>query len=291
MKVGMAADMAAVSPQRPQEYAAIRDAGATILRQGFRQEYGLGSYDVLVLDAARAGLTFMPVIIGPYPPSGIPTFAAKIARRYGRGGGLWQEHPDIAAHPITSYQVWNEPNFPSSWGGHPNASAYARLLNHAAAEIRRVDPHAEVVSAGIADSKQGIPLEKYVKGIKGAAFDSLAVHSYPAKNQTVVDTIHRGMHALSSNRHIWLTEFGWATGGPASSHTISEAAQAARVRQAIRRLRHVPKLNGFVYYGWQDLRTYEGRSDYWGLHTGLTRLNGLPKQARQAFIREVRRAA
>jgi hypothetical protein len=286
----MAADMAAVSPQRPHEYAAIRNAGVTILRQGFRQEYAANNgYDTIVLDAARAGLAFMPIIIGPWPPSGIPGFAAMIAARYGRGGSLWSENTSVPAHPTTKYQVWNEPNFPSSWGGRPSASEYVRMLNATALAIRGIDPQAEILSAGIADSKQGIPLEKYVHAIRGAHFDSLAVHSYPARNETVVDTIHKGMHAMGGDRGVWLTEFGWATSGPKSSHTVTESVQAARISQTIKRLYTVPRLRGFVYYGWQDLPPYPGRSDYWGFHTGLARMNGTPKPSRRAFTKAIRR--
>lgn len=288
MKVGMAADMAAIAPDRPRQYEDMARSGITILRQGFRQEYGLGAQDAIVLDAARAGLRFMPVIIGPFPPRDVPAFAAAVARRYGRGGSLWAEHPDVPAHPTISYQVWNEPNFPSSWGGKPSAGAYVKLLNATAAAIRGVDRQAEIITAGIADSRAGVPLEKYVGRIKGAHFDSLAVHSYPPKGGSVVDTIHRGLHAMGGSRKVWLTEFGWATGGPPSSHTISEAAQAARIKAAVRDLYDTSHLRGFIYYGWQDLRPYEGRSDYWGLHTGLLRLDGSRKPGRLAFIRAVR---
>ncbi len=288
MKVGMAADMAAISPHRAAEYAAIRKAGVTILRQGFRQEYAVNNgYDTVVLEAARAGLTFMPIIIGPWPPSGIPRFAAYVAGRYGRNGKLWWENPGVHPHPATSYQVWNEPNFPTSWGGRPDAKEYVRMLNACAKEIRAVDPHAEIITAGIADSKQGIPLEKFVTAIRGASFDTLAVHSYPAPGDTVIDTIHRGLHAMGGERKAWLTEFGWATGGPRSSHRVSETAQAARVREAVKRLYRTPRLRGFVYYGWQDLPPYLGRSDYWGFHTGLTRADGTAKPARRAFVKAV----
>lgn len=289
MRVGIAADMAAVSPHRPQEYATIRRAGITILRQGFRQEYAVGNgYDAVVLDAARAGLTFMPIIIGPWPPSVIPPFAAYVAGRYGRGGSLWRENPTVPPHPTTKYQVWNEPNFPTSWGGHPSAAEYVRMLNACAKTIRGVDPQAEIITAGIADSKQGIRLEKYVTAIKRAHFDSLAVHSYPAPGHTVTDTLHRALAAMGGTRKVWLTEFGWATGGPKSSHTVTEAVQASRVHDAVRSLYRVSRLRGFVYYGWQDLPPYPGRTDYWGFHTGLTRADGTAKPARRAFASAIK---
>ncbi len=57
--------------------------------------------------------------------------------------------------PVTSWQIWNEPNFPVYWGGKPNATAYARMVIAAAAGIRAVDPNAYIVSAGLPIRRSG----------------------------------------------------------------------------------------------------------------------------------------
>jgi len=52
---------------------------------------------------------------------------------------------------VAAYQIWNEPNLTSEWGGRPpDARAYAELLRGASARIRSVDPSAQVVMAALA---------------------------------------------------------------------------------------------------------------------------------------------
>ena len=48
------------------------------------------------------------------------------------------------------------------------------------------------------------------------------------------------------------------------------------------------KLRGAVYYAWRDQRVYAGGKHFWGLHTGLHRVNGRPKPAFRAFRSTVR---
>jgi hypothetical protein len=43
------------------------------------------------------------------------------------------------------------------------------------------------------------------------------------------------------------------------------------------------KLRGVVYYSWRDSLPYAGRTDFWGLHTGLLDLAGRPKPGLKAF--------
>jgi hypothetical protein len=51
--------------------------------------------------------------------------------------------------------------------------------------------------------------------------------------------------------------------------------------------RRALRLQGFVYYGWTDLPPYAGRSDFWGLHTGLYWADGRAKPAARAYATAV----
>ena len=52
---------------------------------------------------------------------------------------------------IAAYQVWNEPNLSREWGNQqPSAAAYVDLLAACSEAIRRADPAAIVISAGLA---------------------------------------------------------------------------------------------------------------------------------------------
>ena len=52
---------------------------------------------------------------------------------------------------ISAYQIWNEPNLSREWGGQkPDPAAYVDLLAACSGAIRRVDPRATLISAGLA---------------------------------------------------------------------------------------------------------------------------------------------
>ena len=81
------------------------------------------------------------------------------------------------------------------------------------------------------------------------------------------------------------------TGETVAAPAVAEAEEAeerAAPRSAtLSRLR----IAGFIYFGWRDGRPYPGRSDYWGLHTGLIENDGAPKVSLASFRDAVRRAA
>jgi hypothetical protein len=105
-------------------------------------------------------------------PALIERFAAGVAAR-GRGVAV-------------AYEVLNEPNLQFEWGSPPDPAAYARLLAAAARGIRRADPQAVVVSAGMAPHTGNQPgtIEDvdflrgmYAAGARGS-FDALGIHPY-----------------------------------------------------------------------------------------------------------------
>jgi hypothetical protein len=108
----------------------------------------------------------------------------------------------------------------------------------------------------------------------------------------------RGTRALlrrygDARRPIWITELGWASGGPHSPFTFDPLSQAQLIGNTIASVaahRRALGIAGFVYFGWRDAPTYSGRSDFWGLHTGLLSLDGTPKPSLAAFRDAVRRA-
>jgi len=92
---------------------------------------------------------------------------------------------------------------------------------------------------------------------------------------------------------IWITEIGWASGGPRHRFNLGPRGQARTIGKAyavIRKLRRRYRLRGVVYYSWKDQRAYPPAfKDMWGLHTGLLRLDGSAKSAFFAYKRAVRR--
>jgi hypothetical protein len=297
----------------------VRATGVGIVRQTFdwaRIErapgrYDLSFYDTYVAALARRHLRLLPILFnappfrssapahplrGTYPPARpaeMGEFGALLARRYGPGGSFWREHAGLPRLPVRSWQVWNEPNLPVYWPSGPDAAEYVALLRATGRGIRRVDPGAEIVTAGLPDSRLGVPLRDYVAAMYAAggagAFDALAVNPYGLDAAGVLDTV-RTVRAVASesgdNPAVWVTELGWATGGPPSRFLVGEQRQAQLLEEtvlALARQRERLRIRGVVYFNWRDSTPYSGGVDFFGLHTGLLRLDGQAKPALSAY--------
>lgn len=309
--------LAGSASYRTRELALQARAGIGLLRQTFDwaqietrpHHYRFGAYDALVLEAAADGIAVLPVLFHPprfyssapagaparptYPPrraADMAAFATALVARYGPGGSLWATAHVANPVPIRAWQVWNEPNLPVYWGGRPDARGYARLLSIVAPAIHRAEPGATVLTAGLPNSRLGIPFDSYLMQLYRAGasrwFDVLAVNPYAVSDGGVVAALTRSRSIMRAHgdaaKPIWVTEVGWASGGPRSSFTVGAAAQARLVGRLVGELirrRVALGVRGVVYYAWRDVRPYPGGKDFWGLHTGLVGLGGRPKPA------------
>jgi hypothetical protein len=298
-------------------------SGVDLIRQTFdwaQIEHSRGSYDFswhdrLMESLARRRLRVLPILFNaprfrsstprhlrrgalvPRRPGDMGRFAVQVVRRYGPRGSFWRRNPEVPRVPVRSWQVWNEPNLRVYWPTGPSARQYTRLLKATAEAIRRVDRRAEIVTAGISDSRHGLPFSAYVAGMyragAGPAFDTLAVSAYARGASGVLALVRRARRLM--NRHgdrrgrLWVAEFGWATGGPRSRFRVTRAAQASHLTTALRSLygrRRKLRLRGVIYYNWRDGRPYPPLyQDFFGLHTGLLDVDGRPKPAYRAFRR------
>jgi hypothetical protein len=65
---------------------------------------------------------------------------------------------DRYAGRVEAYQVWNEPNLSREWGGYPpDAVGYVELLRACYDGVKKADPEALVISAGLAPTGTGLP--------------------------------------------------------------------------------------------------------------------------------------
>ena len=274
-------------------------------------------YDGLVGVAAQNGIRLLPILADPpafrssrppgsldgrmYPPvhfSDLGTFGAAMAERYGPFGTYWVEHPEIPKLPIRAWQVWNEPHLPAFWPSGPNPHAYVYMLRVVGAAIKRVDPGAQIVTAGISDSflPGAIRMRPFVSALYAArgrgAFDVLAIHPYARRVSRAIGLL-RSVRRLMNRHHdsrtpIWVTEIGWASAGDRTMFTTTEQGQAQRVRDFIRKavaLRRQLRLKGVIYYQWRDPDPSLGPC--WCVHTGLLRDDLTPKPAYWAFRRAI----
>lgn len=302
-----------------------RAAGVRLIRQTFHWDrierspgrYDFRDYDAYVRAVSRAGIDLLPILFTPPAfrassgsaggtsppdhPQDMADFAARLARRYGPGGVFWRANPDLPEHPIRAWQVWNEPNLPAYWPEGPDPAEYVRLLEAVSRGLKSADPDAVVVSAGLSESRLGIPFEEYVRGMfdagAGDALDVFALHAFArdaAGSVGAAESTRSLLGELGSDAPIWITEVGWASGGPSSPFTLDEQGQAQRIRSALEglvRRRKELGLKGVIYFNWRDAPVYEGGQDFFGLHTGLLDIDGRPKPALDAYRSVARQGA
>jgi hypothetical protein len=322
----VANDVYSGSPSyRAKQFAAQAAAGVGIVRQTLPwaqveiapNNYDFTPFDGFVAEAARHNIRVLPVLFDPpafrssrpkgktkytyFPKSNadMGAFAAVVAERYGPDGGFWRSHTELPNLPFTAYQIWNEPNLKAYSGGKPNAGKYVAMLKAVGPAIKAVDPAAEIVTAGLPDSRLSKPnLYKYIQqmysaGAKGS-FDTLGINPYAPTASGLISKLKkiRGIMAKNgdSTSSIWVTELGWSDVGPGSPFRAGKSGQAKRIKQAIAALKRSEaslKLRGFFYFAWKDGAVYRGGKDFWGLHTGLLRKNGSRKSAFAAFKKAV----
>jgi hypothetical protein len=313
------------SAYRARNLEAQSALGIGLLRQTFDWaqverapgQYDLTYHDAYVAAAASHGIAILPILFdtpefhagrssdrASCPPgnnASLAAYAQALVRRYGPGGTLWAERPDIPRLPIRSWQIWNEPNLRVYWCEKPNARQYVAMLRTVGTAIKQVDPGARIVTAGLPDSKlKGtVPLRRFIDQMYRAKaaryFDSLAINSYARDDRQLgrmLRAIRKQMNARRDRRgQIWITEIGWGDRGPKHRYIVGEKGQARRIARSlalVRKQRKRLRLRGVVYYCWRDAPPYgPDLKDMWGLHTGLLDINGQPKQAFNVFGRQL----
>ncbi len=145
---------------------------------------------------------------------------------------------------VAGYQIWNEPNLSREWHGYePDPSGYVTLLRACYVNIKRADPNALVVSAGLSPTGSGPPealpdvtfLEGMYKAGAAPYFDLLGLNApgYKAPPELApeqaadpengygghpvfcfrhVEALRAIMeHYGDSHKQVAILEFGWHT--------------------------------------------------------------------------------
>lgn len=153
---------------------------------------------------------------------------------------------------IFAYVIWNEPNLPSSWGGRtPNPSWYAQMLQAVYPRIKKWNPDAIVVAAGMATvGGDGCPEGEFAAPEPGAVsdlaflqglyengaqgfFDVLGTHPYGFAYPPGIDPCKVNGQAFrraeqqraimeaygDGAKLMWALEFGWLLRPPAECET------------------------------------------------------------------------
>jgi hypothetical protein len=263
----------AYSPDRVDEQlAALRATGVTLARSDVLWEvaeprppdadgthhYDWGFADGVAGALARRGIRWLALVdyaatwsasvagnthSAPSDPAQFAAFAAAFARRYGRDGAFWGEHPALPALPVTTYEIWNEPDLSIFWAPAPDAARYADLFVRARAAVKAVDPRARVIVGGLSNAPGWIPQLFGARPDLADQTDGVGIHPYARTPLGVLAVVQRSRRALAAagapDAPLYVTEFGWV-GHPASSPKYAPAAlrpdYVARTTEALGRL-------------------------------------------------------
>ena len=261
----------------------VKDAGFGWIKQRFEWRYmeqkakGQISFeraDQIVQAANKAGLKIIARVDNqpewatakrygaatapPDKPQDYADFVGAMAARYKAGSPYGRIH---------AYEIWNEPNLSREWGNRaPSAAEYVALLKAAYEAIKKADPEAIVITAGLSPTTAPPPVavpdvdylkQMYAAGAKGY-FDVLGVHGagFKAPPEISPDDVARDPrynHGEGAKGRVYcfrhvedlravmvengdaakkvaVLEFGWTTdnrpGSPYGWHAVSPEEQA-----------------------------------------------------------------
>jgi hypothetical protein len=211
--------------------------------------------DVLHLSTGRA-IAYLP----PAHNGNFAYYASAFMKRYGPHGAFWKANPKIPYVPVTTVEVWNEPDNIHDWGTGINLSDYARMYEVVRGAVHHVDPHARVITGGLAWTPSSLP--RLLAAFRGKPMDAVAIHPYGATPSATIKVARDALAVMPrygrGHTPVSANEYGWTsirdTWGSTNPRHIKTYAYQALIGLAKLRLFEI------VPFSWTD------RS--WGLDTG-----------------------
>jgi len=271
-----------------------------------QHRYDWKSFDSWVTEYARHGLRWLPIVsyssswsgqvVGDQnsPPARLDyyaAYAAALARRYGRGGSFWREHPELPQLPVTRYELWNEPNAVQFW--HPQDRApelYADLYMAARSALRRVDPGARAIVGGLALVNSGVMSQndfvermyRHRRELRGNV-DAVGFHPYSPTVADVYGKLREFRQTLArvgaGGVPIEITEVGWTT-----TNTREQDRAAALARLADELPRSDCNVQGLMPHTWVGGEYNPANPEHW---FGIYNRDGTPKESGSAYLKAV----
>jgi hypothetical protein len=116
---------------------------------------------------------------------------SELVARYVPGSTFWAANPGMPPVPIRMWQIWNEPSFELYWAIQAFASSCMALVHAAHDAIKRLDPGAKVVLAGMPNFVWDDVSQIYAVSGATSDFDVVAVHPFTAQPASVITILHR----------------------------------------------------------------------------------------------------
>ncbi|HEX6743042.1 MAG TPA: Ig-like domain-containing protein [Solirubrobacteraceae bacterium] len=283
--------------------AAAQDLGAKYVRIFVRGDRltDFSTYENVVTGANARGMKVVFVFTGNPDGSTTPPDPTAYANLLG----------DFAAHMkavggAAAYEVWNEEDETDFWGAVVDAGRYASILTAAYPKLKQADPAAKVLLGPLTGNNYNFLGQIYAAGA-GSSFDAAAVHtdtaclvdppsSFYREDGKVARFSFLGFRSVrdvmvangDAAKPIWMTELGWTTttttcsrgmwaGQKASG--VSEAAQAANLKEAYHCLAGYPYVETGLWFTLRDTTVHTDELN----HYGLQRTDSTHKPSWDAF--------
>ncbi len=224
-----------------------------------QERFALDQYESFAASASTQQSPLLTVSAWPEgstPDDRVQAFASAVQR-------------GLPAYPRSSLiEVWNEWDKDPANQKNDSVASYASLVRAAAPAIRRALPGAKVLIGGAADDQQDLEF-RWTKALlrrpEAALADGVSVHVYnhcsaSRRNKAAADMIGRldrlraDMLSIGkSDMRVYVSEFGWPTGGGACHISPEEAAAALAQFTLLADSR--PWIAGIWYYELKDSGT------------------------------------
>jgi hypothetical protein len=188
-------------------------------------------------------------------------YLTTLIQRYGPRGSFWGQNPTLPRRPIRMWEIWNEPDIVGFWPTQPFARSYVALLAAAHSAVKRADPGARVMLAGVPNFSWQILNSIYrVRGSR-RVFDVVDVHPYTKRPSGVIKILQLVRASMKrggdAKKPIIAGETGWPSSLNQTAHRFdfetTPAGQARNLRALLPLLaanRRSLGLVGFYWYTW-----------------------------------------
>jgi hypothetical protein len=302
------------------QLTALRATGATVARSDALWEateptapaggvhHWVWTFDDTIAGAlAQHGLTWLAVLdysvswaqsvpgqdhSPPRSDADYAAYAQAFAARYGVDGSFWREHPEIPAHPVTTIELWNEPDNGDFWTPAADPPGYARLYLTTREAVDVVDPAARVIVGGLISPGTTLPaMVRAEPGLVGRV-DGVGIHPYGTP-PVVVSRIREARRTLDGLHMgavpLYATEFGWTTSPTGAPAYVAPARRTAWISLTLDTLGHLEcGLAASVLYTWVTPQRNPGDGEDW---FGIQNPDATATPASEAFATGLRAAA
>jgi hypothetical protein len=268
----------------------------------------------LVETAAESHVTILAQLGGgdslPSDRAGFRQEAINLVETYGVNGKFWKNHSTLPPEPITTWEVWNEPNLHL----HGNSPAeFGSFVSEVAEAIHTHSPGGspEVLFGGIPYKENGEIKRKgstlnaalkYLEEANGSLnsyVDGIAIHPYENNPKTfftpeggeqydrieafrfAVNRFHTTLVELGSSKSLSITEAGWAADG--KEWNVSEAEQASLLSLIVAFGRNNESSLNLKNLDWYNFRDAGPPNQEWAQNCGLRAKDGHFRQSWTAF--------